>query len=79
MLGLFGPIETVSIVLFCIGMGLILIEMFIPGIGIFGGLGFVALVLCIVFQANNGGRGAIAAAHHRGHCSYTCARHGTKF
>jgi membrane-bound ClpP family serine protease len=53
MEGLFDTINTVSIVLFCIGMILILIEMFIPGIGIFGGLGFVALVLCIVFQANN--------------------------
>ena len=51
MLGIFDPIHPISVVLFCIGMVLILIEMFIPGIGIFGGLGFVALILCIVFQA----------------------------
>lgn len=50
-MGLFETLNVVSIVLFAVGMVLLLIEMFIPGFGIFGGLGLVALVLCIVFQA----------------------------
>ena len=51
-MGLFATIETVSVVLFAVGMILLLIEMFIPGFGVFGGLGLVALVLCILFQAH---------------------------
>jgi membrane-bound serine protease (ClpP class) len=34
-------------------MVLLLIELFVPGFGLFGGLGLVALVLCIVFQAQS--------------------------
>ncbi len=52
-MGLFATIETVSVVLFVVGMLFLLIEMFIPGFGIFGGLGLVALVLCIIFQAHS--------------------------
>ena len=48
---LFETINIVSVVLFAVGMVLLLIELFVPGFGIFGGLGLVALVLCIVFQA----------------------------
>lgn len=48
---LFATINTVSVVLFVVGMVLLLIELFAPGFGIFGGLGLVALLLCIVFQA----------------------------
>ena len=48
---LFESVEIVSVILFAVGMVLLLIELFIPGFGIFGGLGLVALVLCIVFQA----------------------------
>ena len=48
---LFESVELVSIILFVAGMVLLLIELFIPGFGIFGGLGLVSLVLCIVFQA----------------------------
>ncbi len=51
MAGLFETISIVSIVLFFVGMALITVELFIPGIGIFGGLGLVALILAIVFQA----------------------------
>ena len=47
-MGLFESIETVSIVLFAVGMIFLMIELFAPGFGIFGGLGLVALVLCIV-------------------------------
>lgn len=48
---LFETINIVSVILFAVGMVLLLIELFVPGVGIFGGLGLVALVLCIVFQA----------------------------
>ncbi len=48
---LFESINIVSVILFAVGMVLLLIELFVPGFGIFGGLGLVALVLCIVFQA----------------------------
>lgn len=51
MAGLFETISIISIALFFVGMALITIELFIPGIGIFGGLGLVALILAIVFQA----------------------------
>ena len=51
MAGLFETISIVSIILFFVGLGLITVELFIPGIGIFGGLGLVALILAIVFQA----------------------------
>ena len=58
-MGLFETIETVSVVLFAVGMIFLLIEMFIPGFGIFGGLGLVALVLCIVFQAHSVAEGLL--------------------
>ena len=48
---LFETINIVSVVLFVAGMVLLMIELFVPGFGIFGGLGLVALMLCIVFQA----------------------------
>ncbi len=51
MEGLFESIKLVTIILFFVGLGLITVELFIPGIGIFGGLGSVALILAIVFQA----------------------------
>lgn len=50
---LFETINTVSVILFAAGVALLLIEMFLPGFGVFGGLGLVALVLCIVFQATS--------------------------
>jgi len=50
---LFETINIVSVVLFAVGMVLLLIELFVPGFGIFGGLGLVALVLCILFQARS--------------------------
>ena len=56
---LFSTIETVSIVLFAVGIVLLLIELFIPGFGIFGGLGLVALILCIVFQAKSVAEGLL--------------------
>ncbi|MDD5018295.1 MAG: NfeD family protein [Eubacteriales bacterium] len=59
MLGLFDSISIVSIVLFCVGMLLLFIELFMPGIGVFGGLGIISLVLCIIFQAKSVTEGLI--------------------
>ena len=58
-MGLFESIETVSIVLFVVGMVFLMIELFAPGFGIFGGIGLVALVLCIVFQAHSVAEGLL--------------------
>jgi len=58
-MGLFETIETVSIVLFVVGMVFLMIELFAPGFGIFGGLGLVALVLCILFQAKTVAEGLL--------------------
>jgi len=58
-MGLFETIETVSVVLFIVGMIFLMIELFAPGFGIFGGLGLVALVLCIVFQAHSVAEGLL--------------------
>jgi len=52
-MALFETINTVSVILFIVGMIFLLIELFVPGFGIFGGLGLAALVLCIVFQAKS--------------------------
>lgn len=54
MFDLFGIVVSwVSIILFVAGMVLLLIEMFMPGFGIFGGLGLLLLALCIVFSATS--------------------------
>lgn len=50
---MFEAVSTVSVVLFIVGIALLMIELFIPGLGIFFGLGIVSLVLCIVFQASS--------------------------
>lgn len=59
MFGLFDTISAVSIVLFSVGMLLLLIELFVPGLGIFGGLGILALILCIIFQAQTIAQGLL--------------------
>ncbi len=51
MAGLFETINTVALVFLIAGVVLLTVEMFLPGIGIFGGLGFICLVLFIAFQA----------------------------
>lgn len=59
MAGLFETFNTVALILFIAGMALLLVEMFLPGFGIFGGLGLVCLVLCIIFQAKTFAEGLI--------------------
>lgn len=56
---LFESINTAALVFFIIGIVLLAVEMFIPGFGIFGALGLVCLVLCVVFQAKTFTEGLI--------------------
>lgn len=51
MAELFQTIEPVALILFIIGLVLLLVELFVPGFGVFGILGIICLLLCIVFQA----------------------------
>ena len=51
MADLFATMNTVALVFLIVGVVLLTVEMFLPGIGIFGGLGFICLVLFIAFQA----------------------------
>jgi membrane-bound ClpP family serine protease len=51
MAGFLETVNTVALIFFIAGIVLLTVEMFLPGIGIFGGLGFSCLVLCIVFHA----------------------------
>jgi membrane-bound serine protease (ClpP class) len=54
MFELFGfAFNIISVVLFFVGLAFLLIEMFMPGFGVFGGLGILSLILCIVFQAGS--------------------------
>jgi membrane-bound serine protease (ClpP class) len=54
MFELFGAtVSIASIVLFAAGILFLFIELFTPGLGIFGGLGLISLILCIVFTANS--------------------------
>jgi len=48
---LLSNISWVSIVLFIIGIGLIVVEMFEPGIGFFGVFGIISLIACIFVTA----------------------------
>ncbi len=51
---IFGvTVNVASIIFFAAGIIFLFIEMFIPGFGIFGGLGLLSLILCIVFTANS--------------------------
>jgi len=59
MAELFQTIEPVALVLFIVGIALLLIEMFIPGFGVFGILGLVCLILCVVFQAKTLAQGLL--------------------
>ncbi len=54
IIGLFGflnRIDTLSAILFIIGLLLLVVEMFIPGFGIAGGSGIVLLVIGIILTA----------------------------
>lgn len=48
-----ATVSIASIIFFAAGIILLFVEMFIPGFGIFGGLGLLSLILCIVVTANS--------------------------
>ncbi|NLB62000.1 MAG: hypothetical protein GX802_06270 [Clostridiales bacterium] len=45
-----------------VGMILMVIEMFMPGFGVAGGLGFIAIIVAIILRANTFGEGLLIAA-----------------
>ena len=59
---LLSNISVLSVVLFVVGMILIVIEMNIPGFGIFGVLGFVVLIIDIFITAKTFAQGMIMTA-----------------
>jgi len=46
-----GNVSILSIVLFVVGIGLIVVELFEPGFGFFGALGIISLIVCIFVTA----------------------------
>ena len=50
---LFAAMDWITIVLLCVGMAMVIVEMFIPGFGFFGIAGIICLVLGMIMQAVN--------------------------
>jgi len=48
---LLSNVSIISIILFVVGIGLIIVEMLEPGFGFFGALGIVSLIACIFVTA----------------------------
>lgn len=46
-----NDISTISVIIFFIGMAFLIIEMFQPGFGVFGGLGLLCLVIDVIITA----------------------------
>ena len=59
---LFANISWISIVLFIIGIGLLIVEMFDPGFGVFGIFGILSLIGCIFVTAKTVTEGIILTA-----------------
>jgi len=62
LIELLTGVSWVSIVLFIVGIGLIIVEMHEPGFGFFGIFGIVSLVGCILVTASNVAEGIILTA-----------------
>ena len=59
---LLANVSVISIVLFVIGVGLIIVEMFEPGFGFFGAFGIVSLIACIFVTADTVAQGLTLTA-----------------
>ena len=59
---LLGNVSIVSIILFLVGIGLIIVELYQPGFGIIGGLGLVCLTAFILLTAKTVMQGIILTA-----------------
>jgi len=59
---MFTNISIFSIILFIVGVGLLVIEMFEPGFGFFGAFGIVSLIACIFVTADTVAQGLALTA-----------------
>ena len=55
-------VSLFSIILFVVGIGLIIVEMFDPGFGFFGAFGIISLIACIFVTAETVAHGLILTA-----------------
>jgi len=55
-------ISVLSIILFVVGIGLIVVEMFEPGFGLFGVIGILCLIVCIFVTAQTVVQGLVLTA-----------------
>ena len=55
-------ISILSIILFIVGIGLIVVEMFEPGFGFFGAFGVISLIICIFVTAQTVMQGVMLTA-----------------
>ena len=61
-LSLFTNVSVLSIILFVVGVGLIIVEMFEPGFGFFGAFGIISLIACIFVTAETVAEGLVLTA-----------------
>jgi len=61
-LNLLSNVSTLSIILFIVGIGLIVVEMFEPGFGFFGVFGIISLLICVFVTAQTVLQGLILTA-----------------
>ena len=61
-LNLMANISVLSIVLFLVGIGFLVIELIEPGFGVFGILGIISLIVCIFITAQTVIQGLILTA-----------------
>lgn len=61
-INLMANVSAISIILFLVGIGLIVVEMFEPGFGVFGIVGIISLIVCIFITAQTVAQGFILTA-----------------
>ena len=61
-IGLLESVSIISIILFVIGVGLLIVEMFEPGFGFFGAFGIVSLIACVFVTADTVAQGLTLTA-----------------
>jgi len=59
---MFTNISIFSIILFIVGVGLLVVEMFEPGFGFFGVFGIISLIVCIFVTADTVAQGLALTA-----------------
>ena len=61
-INMLASVSIFSIILFVVGIGLVIVEMFEPGFGFFGTFGIVSLIACIFVTADTVAHGLILTA-----------------